>query len=173
MDKPKFRTKPHNRFEIRDDHAVIVLERRTGETFETKVDLDLVESLIVRRWYLGVRGYAVSMSPKPAIYLHRYVMGNPAGMLVDHRDGNPLNNMRSNLRIGLDDVNNLNRVRPQKNNTSGFLGVTMKRGRWVAQIQVSGKNCYLGMFDDPAEAAEVVRRRREELLVGKAREMRR
>lgn len=33
------------------------------------------------------------------VLLHRFLMGEPSGMCVDHRDGNPLNNQRGNLRV--------------------------------------------------------------------------
>ena len=33
------------------------------------------------------------------VYLHRYLMGAPKGQVIDHIDGDPLNNCRANLRI--------------------------------------------------------------------------
>lgn len=47
-----------------------------------------------RRAKLYVRGWVEGSS----VLLHRFLMGEPEGMLIDHRDGNPLNNQRSNLR---------------------------------------------------------------------------
>lgn len=33
------------------------------------------------------------------VYLHRFLMGFPQGMVVDHEDANGLNNTRENLRV--------------------------------------------------------------------------
>ena len=42
----------------------------------------------------------------------------------------------------------------RKNNTSGHTGVSMKRGRWIAYINVSKKKYSLGSFDTLEEAAK-------------------
>lgn len=47
-----------------------------------------------RRKKLYVRGHVDGRD----VLLHRFIMGEPAGMLVDHRDGDTLHNRRSNLR---------------------------------------------------------------------------
>lgn len=50
--------------------------------------------------------------------------------VIDHIDGNPLNNTIKNLRLTSDIVNNRNTAK-QSNNTSGVTGVYFdKRGRW-------------------------------------------
>jgi hypothetical protein len=85
----------------------------------------------------------------------RYLMGHPEGMVVDHIDGNPLNNRRDNLRVITQKENCANRVNPHKNNKSGYRGVYfMKantRNPWVVQI----KNHYLGSYRDKVFAAAV------------------
>jgi hypothetical protein len=48
----------------------------------------------LRRKKLYVRGWTQGRS----ILLHRYLMGDPESMLIDHKDGDPLNNRRGNLR---------------------------------------------------------------------------
>lgn len=47
-----------------------------------------------RRKKLYVRGKVQGRD----VLLHRFLMGEPTGMMIDHRDGDPLNNKRSNLR---------------------------------------------------------------------------
>lgn len=89
------------------------------------------------------------------VYLHRLIVGAQRGQIVDHRDGDTLNNTRANLRIGTQAQNMANAgMRPQ--NTSGYIGVTWRRDteKWQAQIQVKGKCINLGSYDDPKEAAE-------------------
>jgi hypothetical protein len=86
------------------------------------------------------------------IYLHRQLAGDPDGE-VDHINGNTLDCRMQNLRACTHQQNIANR-RMQKNNTSGFVGVVWNRGRgkWQAQIKVTGKNLNLGLFDNIADA---------------------
>jgi len=88
------------------------------------------------------------------IRMHNVIMGECEG-LIDHRDGDGLNNRRSNLRrCERPGLNQANRRRPPTN-TSGFKGVVRTRNGkpWAAQIHVSGKNIYLGRFDSAHAAA--------------------
>lgn len=59
----------------------------------------------------------------------------PAGMVVDHEDGNPLNNLHSNLRIVTQKINSRNQKIP-KSNKSGVMGVSKSSTKggpyWVA-----------------------------------------
>jgi len=42
---------------------------------------------------------------KDRVYLHRFLMDAPEGMVVDHIDGNPLNNCKANLRVTTQKIN--------------------------------------------------------------------
>lgn len=87
------------------------------------------------------------------IHMHRLILGFPMGM-VDHKNGNPLDNRRSNLRICSNSQNQANRRR-LATNTSGFRGVTWnkKSRRWQASIMFNQKCTYLGMYDLAEDAA--------------------
>ena len=90
---------------------------------------------------------------KTIAYLHREILPPPPGLLVDHINGDRLDNRRSNLRTATPSQNNANsRDRPRK---SGFRGVYPHRptGRWIAQVSVAGRPQHLGIFDDPRDAA--------------------
>src|SRR5688500_5130193 len=71
------------------------------------------------------------------IWMHRVVMGAPDGLVVDHINGNRLDNRRRNLRICTQGENSLNR-RKASNNTSGYIGVVRNKqtGRYIAQIKL-------------------------------------
>lgn len=74
--------------------------------------------------------------------------------LVDHRNGNGLDNRRSNLRLATQAQNMSNRGRPT-NNTSGYKGVSAGRlGGWRAYITSRGKRLDIGTFASKEEAAE-------------------
>jgi len=75
-------------------------------------------------------------------------------MHVDHINGNPLDNRKSNLRI-CTHAENSNNTGPRKNNTSGYKGVywAKRNKRWLAQITHNGKQVYIGHYKDKEEAA--------------------
>ncbi len=76
----------------------------------------------------------------------------PPGMVIDHINGNPFDNRLSNMRLATPSENSRNRG-PAKNNACGLKGVCrLPSGSFQAQIQVNGKNIYLGSFPT-AEAA--------------------
>jgi hypothetical protein len=84
--------------------------------------------------------------------MHRFVMNCPAGMEVDHMDGNGLNNQKANLRICTRRQNSSNRLRRKG---SGYKGVHPYDGgkKWIVTITVDYKNINLGMFTCEKAAA--------------------
>lgn len=90
------------------------------------------------------------------IFLHRLLM--PTASYVDHVDGNPRNNTRSNLRKCTLSQNQGNR-RLNKNNVSGYKGVGIhsQTGLWRARITVTkagkSREKHLGLYETPEAAA--------------------
>lgn len=76
-----------------------------------------------------------------------------AGMQIDHVNGVKDDNRLSNLRLATHRENHQNRAR-NKNNKSGFLGVSPINGKWRAQIMADGKKLALGCFDAPEAARD-------------------
>jgi HNH endonuclease/AP2 domain len=88
-----------------------------------------------------------------SLWLHRYLLGAPDGLLVDHINHNPLDNRRSNLRLATPAENARNRKRTSKHAT-GYKGVRQaSAGCWVARIVVERRETYLGAYGDPVRAA--------------------
>jgi hypothetical protein len=75
--------------------------------------------------------------------------------MVDHADGDGLNNRWVNLRP-CDKKTNAQNMKTPKSNTSGAKGVTWARRerKWQAQIKVDGRHINLGHFDSVDEAAQ-------------------
>lgn len=88
------------------------------------------------------------------LYLRRLIAAAPDGLYVDHKDRNPLNNRRANLRIC---TNGQNLVNTPSRSLTGFRGVTIKNGvratKYQACIQRDGKYQYIGSYYSAEEAA--------------------
>ena len=104
-------------------------------------------------WYvMSTRNAAYAYSTQGvSIAMHRKILGLRPGdpLLVDHKDGNGLNNTRANLRITTYSLNNFNS--PPRNE---YKGIYLTRGKWRARIYINGTNTSLGTYDDPIEAAK-------------------
>jgi hypothetical protein len=109
------------------------------------------------KWFYGNHGYAQRRLGKRGrmLGMHRVIMGEPKGFLVDHIDGDGLNNCRSNLRVATHAQNLCNRGK-NSNNTSGFKGVNWHKNakKWAAAIMVNRRSHHLGLFSDVQEAAK-------------------
>jgi hypothetical protein len=124
--------------------------------------VDLADYPLVagRKWHLHTKGYAGHSFRLPGgrslfVSMHQVLVAAGPGQLVDHRNGNGLDNRRANLRL-TDRVGNARNITRSKNQKrGGFKGVTWnKRARkWEAGINVAKKRRYLGVFKDPADAA--------------------
>lgn len=141
-----------------DDIAFVPLARR--DVFAI-IDIDDASLVLCHRWHLNNFGYAVRHassqrrgSEPSKIYLHRFLMDAPKGCLVDHANGDRLDNRRSNLRVASKAQNAAN-SRLSTKNTSGFRGVYWDRSRckWHGQITIAGKVTFLGYFQTAIEGA--------------------
>lgn len=82
-------------------------------------------------------------------YLHRLIMQAPKGMVVDHINGNPLDNTRENLRVCSYENNNRNLTKKRGSSSSRFKGVSKHGDKWRARIQEKT----IGIYDTEVEAA--------------------
>lgn len=73
---------------------------------------------------------------------------------IDHINGNSLDNSKTNLRR-VTRKENCRNVSLIPNSTSGYCGVNWHEpsGKWRARVKIDGKENYIGLFDDPQEAA--------------------
>lgn len=83
---------------------------------------------------------------------------NTKEFLIDHRDRDPLNNQRINLREANHFQNGANRVKSNKiNNGTNFKGIYFRKRRnkwkWSASIKVNYSSISLGDYDTEEEAA--------------------
>jgi hypothetical protein len=83
-------------------------------------------------------------------YLHRMVMRAPKNLMVDHINGNRLDNRKENLRLCSVKNNAVN-----KKGKNGYKGIYFDKNiqKWVAQITKNYHTKSLGCFKSPEEAA--------------------
>lgn len=103
------------------------------------------------RYSYGVRVVTIK-GRKYSFKLHRVVIDAPPGMMVDHINGDGLDNRRANLRLVSMSQNQMNR-RTLDGCSSRFKGVSWvpAMGRWRAKV--GSKATHLGYFDDQEDAA--------------------
>lgn len=82
-------------------------------------------------------------------------MDAPDNMKVDHKNGDKLDNRKSNLRLCDDMLNQANRNKQKGKVSSRYKGVSYqsRTGKWKAQIGVNKRRLFLGYFDSAKEAA--------------------
>lgn len=95
--------------------------------------------------------YATAHVNKKTLYLHRLLVGAAPRQAVDHINHNTLDCRRTNLRLCGYAGNAKNR-RANKS-SRGIKGVTLQRGRWVAQIRFDGHYVRVGPFANQELAA--------------------
>lgn len=83
----------------------------------------------------------------------RIIMRCPKGMVVDHIDGDSLNNQKYNLRICTPEQNSLNR-KPRKSRISKYKGIQKVNDTWRVRIQFGNERLHIGYFKSDLEAAK-------------------
>lgn len=120
------------------------------------VDIENFESLSRVNWHAR-KDYSTqsfyAREGRNSTPMHRIIAKASKGQLVDHINGNTLDNRRANLRIVTPRQNAINRE-IQHNNTSGVPGVTWHKrlGKWQVRIGTAETRVSVGYFDSKDEA---------------------
>ena len=159
----EFQNKMKNQFEIdkedkilntsiirNEDGDAIILTNKKGEII---VDDDDYYDLSHQTWMIDDDGYAKTNLKKKLITklvtMTHYIM--KTDKIVDHIDGNRVNNKKENLRIVTLHQNNMNKTKTN-NTTSKYIGVywDKNRNKWAVRI----KEKFIGRFDTEIQAAK-------------------
>jgi len=98
--------------------------------------------------------YAENKSSDIYLIMHRLIMNAPPGQMIDHINGNGLDNRKENLRFCSKKENAWNQEL-RSDNTSGYKGVSWDKAKkkWMATIKVNYKRIFLGYYKIKEDAA--------------------
>jgi hypothetical protein len=118
--------------------------------------------------YYVVRNRKNSFPSRGNVSLHEEILGKRIGYVIDHINGNGLDNRKSNLRHVTNAQNISNRTHINRNSTTKFLGVCPNSriygGRYRAYCALGGKQKHLGFFDTVDEACKAYKDHKEKCV---------
>jgi HNH endonuclease len=117
-------------------------------------DID-APKVLMHKWYLYDYKRTYYAQNNHGVKMHALILNCPSNMVRHHKNGNGLDNRRSNLELRTNKQNTRERRVPT-NNTTGCMGVkklnTPTPRPYMARIGVDGTRIYLGTFDNLADA---------------------
>lgn len=152
-----------------ENYAYIVIRNKKGEIkCYAIIDIDDVEKCKKYRWGSTSSGYAKTVKNGRQYQLHKYIFDEKNEydqFLIDHKNRNPLDNRKSNLRFCTHAQNSQN-LSIAKNNKTGVTGIkyNKKNNNWSAYIKCNGENIYLGTFDNKENATQARKKAEKELF---------
>lgn len=158
-----------NKYEIRGND-VIIFVNGYDKVWECIIDLEDFEkvSSIPNKWYIAKGKYdsiyvyyqTYINEKRTSIKLHQFLMGTfgkgkTGNIVVDHKDGDQLNNRRNNLQITTQLVN-VHKAKVMKTNKLGVKHIRFRkdRNKYQVQFERQRKNIHVGYFDTLDEAIE-------------------
>jgi hypothetical protein len=133
---------------IGDCVEIYMVDKHGNPSGATLVDKVVFNDICKFRWHIDSVGYANANINKKSVRLHKFILSSKY-FLVDHKNGNRLDNRSNNLRLVTKQENNFNRI--IKNS-----GVRITaHGRWCARITWEGKTTKLGNYKIKEEAIRI------------------
>ena len=132
----------------------------TNDESPILVDQDDYEWLIEKKWWITPSGYArtylgkdIKISKYVYKFMQQLIMGEPPKekMMIDHIDGNKLNNCRKNLRWATYIQNNYNR-RKNINSSNEYKNVSLDKRHGTYTVRVGG----FITAEEAAQAADLI-----------------
>jgi len=141
------------------------------DAYVSPIDADLADTQKNHQWHLNKHGYAVYQrrveKRRYTAFLHREIAKRIAKRtlttndVVEHIDGNRLNNERNNINI----ISRSEKSQKYKESKSGIKGVHYHqkiRNKWEATIKINSRRKSLGYYATPEEAGEAIERYKEQ-----------
>ena len=148
---------PSNRVEYVKEFDLVYLLLSDGSV--AVCDGCFYEKVKTHTWSIS-HGYAYytenKCTPRKTIKLHNFLLDYiPSDIIVDHINGNKLDNRLINLRFVSYKENKRN-SKGKNIATSKYKGVSWdsSRNKWISSIQYNGKTYHIGRFDNEEECAK-------------------
>lgn len=149
--------KKQNEIIINNDYAIIKIKNNLLGELDCLIDIEDIEK--IKDYFWNIRYdkrhpkctvYVESHYLRKRIHIHRLLTNCPVNYVVDHIDGNGLNNRKSNLRVVTQSQNCLNR------NDKKDIGICYnKYGKcWQCYVCINGKTIRLGKYFTKQEAVK-------------------
>lgn len=109
----------------------------------------------IKNSYYATRSVHKKEGKFSTMFIHRIVLNvTDRNILIDHRDGNPLNNQKNNLRPANKSENAANQ-KARSGCTSKYLGVSWHKplNKWKVNLQKDKVNRHIGYFASEQDAA--------------------
>ena len=156
-------TKDLNEYRICGDTVVFdVYDQKLNKNGEFVIDLEDLDKVKRYRWRKSYGRIVTGNNSKtrPTLYLTHLLLdinSTDYHNKIDHIDGDPSNNRKSNLRVCTQGQNVLNKSF-MSNNTSGIIGVSRdhrknRKTNWCAEIRLNKKRWHIGAYKTIEEAA--------------------
>lgn len=151
--------KKSNEIIIKEDCAIIKLNNKDFGILDCLIDIEDIEKINHLYWCVrydkrhpNCTLYVEATYKNKRVHLHRLLTDCPENMIVDHINGNGLDNRKSNLRIVNQSINCVNRHHKRS------IGVKYvpRNDYWVAYIRLNGKLKNLGYYRNQKDA--IIRR---------------
>lgn len=140
------------------EYSKIALKNKDKEIVDYAIiDNENLLSVSEYGWCKTVEGYANGTINKKPIRMHQFIIGKaPIGQIIDHINGNKLDNRRINLRFATKSQNGQN-IKKQENTSSQYKGVcfNISSNKWLSGSRMNCKAIRLGVFDTEIEAAKM------------------
>lgn len=133
-----------------------ILRVTTSSGVEIIADAKDAESIKKYSWCISKTGYAVARIGNKTVKMHRYILelSNGDGSIVDHKNGNTLDNRRANLRVCTKRDNARNCKQPY-NSKALHKGIRITpNGKYEARIMVDRETISLGRYRTLDEAID-------------------
>lgn len=120
---------------------IFLYDKKYNVAGKAIIDAEDVEKVKFIKWRMNCNGYVLNNSHGD-IFLHSRILNTTE--MIDHINGNRLDNRKSNLRIATKSQNQMNV------NYKGYY--RYKDNRYMAKIKLHQKQCILGIFNYEEEA---------------------
>jgi len=142
-----------------DTNNTLVLELTKG--YKAIVDADCPEWIKNKKWCVTrtndcTKFYAIASvrekGKRKTLLLHRALLNAQKGQIIDHINGDPLDNRLCHLRFCNVSQNGAN-SKPKKDKKFKGIYFRKDRNRWMARIVVNYKKIYIGEYESEETAA--------------------